>query len=116
MAKQMYATLLIVTNLEGAPLPAALLNVLKIEAHNLAKPGERIDRGAVKPDANLSVGWVEFPHHKLNVAPMVTKSILAHEVTKRVNPGEMEKWTTGDDGCDLLESLKLRNLDVLGVG
>ncbi len=38
MAKQMYATLLVVANLEAKPLPASLPNTLKVEARNLAKP------------------------------------------------------------------------------
>ena len=117
MAKQMYATVLVVANLETKPLPTSLLNALEVEAHNLAKPRERNIGNTVKLDANLSVRRIELLHHKFDVAPLVAKLILATtEVTKRVDATEMKKRTTRDDSCDLLESLKLRNLDVVCLG
>lgn len=108
MTKQMYVTVLVVANLEAKPLPATLLNALEAETHNLAEARERNIGDAVKPKANLSVRRVGIPHHKLDVAPVVAKLILAPvEVTKRVNATEMEKRTAGDDGRDLLKALKL---------
>src|SRR5471032_2612709 len=117
MAKQMYATVLVIANLEPQLLPASLLNALEVESHNLAKPGERNVGDAVKPDANLSVWRVKLLHHKLDVARLVAKLILATtEVTKRVNATEMKKWAASDESRNLVEPIQLRNLDVVCLG
>jgi hypothetical protein len=101
MAKQMNASMLIITNLGASVLPASVFDVLEIQTKDTAPAGKLHIAHATKSKADLVMWWLLLLHHQINLWPSLTFCLAT--ITKLKDDAEMIKQTT----CNYIRNLRI---------